>query len=324
MAFIVAQQVAGHLHRGIENHPIGNLVRQGRIHPAFRARLAPAAHLLHSCDALIFDVEYPRCVVHRPAENAGIRQKGLVRCGIARAPAVILHTAHAFARHKVGPCAAYARRLDGLMSVYHHMVRCRRLHHLLEVADSRLAVARDSGVQAAAGVTRLYGGNAELLGPGHRALELILEAQVVPAGLVVGNQSHTLLARICRNAFHVKIRRGASKVKIRKGVRAAPCIVPTLEEYAVYVVCCSKIDVPQGLGCGGSVVLVAAPGLYAEVHPPPYAYVLHRAYPADVPDGAGLIQIENERRIHEPDGTACYLHRTPGAYKGPGHHGLEA
>ena len=122
---------------------------------ALGAGTAPAAELRLALDGLIFDVEDARRVIHRTAQQARVRQDDRMGRRIALAPAVVLHAADTFPGHEVGPGAAQAGRLDGLVTIDHDLPFGRGLDHFLEMADADLAVAEHAVIEPAAGIARL-------------------------------------------------------------------------------------------------------------------------------------------------------------------------
>ena len=241
---------------------------------------------------------------------------------IARAPAVVLHAADAFPGHEVGPGAAQAGLLDDFVAVHHDLAFGGLLDHLLEVADTGLAVARSAAGQAATGIAGLHRVDAQRGVPVQGALQLVLEAEVIAAGLVVGDQVNSLLAGVRGHFRHVIVRRRAREVEVRHRVGIVPRVVPALEQDALDVVGGGKVDVAHRIFRRRTVAF-PAPGLDTQMQAPPHADVLHRLDPGDIREGAGLVEVQDEGRIDEAHGGMGNLDRPPGGLESAGDQGDE-
>ena len=322
MALVVLQQVAGHLHRRVQDHPVRHLLRQRGVLGEIGARPAPGAELRLALDTRVLDVEHARRIVHRAAQQARVREDDRMGRRIARAPAVVLHTADAFPGHEVGPGAAQAGLLDDLVPVHHDLPLGGLLDHLLEVADTGLAVARGAAGQAAAGIAGLHRVNAQRSVPIQGALQLVLEAEVIAASLVVGDEVNPLLAGVRGHFRHVIVRRRAREVEVGHRVGIVPRVVPAFEQDALDVVGGGKVDVAHRI-LRRRAVAFPAPGLGAQVQTPPHADVLHRLDPGDIRQGAGLVQVQDEGRVDEAHGAMGDLDRPPRGLESAGDHGDE-
>ena len=305
MPLVVLNHVGGHLHGRIENHPVGNLLGEGRIDAARPlVQVVPLAAAGRISRIFEEDVECAGRVVHRTAQQAREGEHHRMRRGIAVAPGVPLHAAGPLARHHVGPRTADAAILDGLVGVDRHAVARRRLDHLLVVAHAVLA-------GETAGVARLEVVHPVVRIPGHRLLELPFVVGDVAARLVVADDFDAPLGGIARHLIHVEVGIGPREVERLAAAPALPAFVPPLEQHPLDVVRRGEVDVALGILGRGAVAFVHRPALDPEVHAPPDADVLHRTNPARVLDFAGFVQVENQPRINQPHRLVGQLHRTP-------------
>ena len=129
--------------------------------------------------------------------------------------------------------------------------------------------------------------------PGKGLVELTLVVDHVASRLVVTDEAHPFLTGILRNLLHVKVSKGLGVIKELRTSPVFPTGIPSLKKNRFYAVACGKVDVLDGVLGSGAVSVTHHPALNAEVHAPPYAYILHRADPVGRIKGTGLIKIED-------------------------------
>ena len=293
MVLVVLQQVAGHLHRRIEDDPVRHLLGKRRVLAALGARPAPCAELRLALDTRVFDIEHARRIVHRAAQQARVGQDDRVGRRIARTPAVVLHAPDTFPGHEVRPCTTQAGLLDDFVSIHHDLPPGGIFDHLLKMTDTGLAVTGCTAVQAAAGIAGLHRMDAQRGIPVQGTLQLVFEPEVIAAGLVVGNQVNSLLSGVRGHFFHVIVRGRTREVEVWKRVGIPPGVIPALEEDALDVVGGGKIDIAHRV-IRRRAVPFPAPGFDTQVQAPPHADVFHRLDPGDIRQGARLVQIQDE------------------------------
>ena len=138
----------------------------------------------------------------------------------------------------------------------------------------------------------------------------------------MGNQRHALGTGVSSHFLHVVIRRRTGKIEIGKRIGAPPGVVPTLEQDTLDVVGGGKVDIPHRI-LRRRTVAFPAPGFHAQVQAPPNADIFHGLDPGDIVDRAGLVQVQDQRRVHQAHGTAGDLDGSPGGLEGAGDQGDE-
>src|SRR5690606_33078586 len=235
-----------------------------------------------------------------------------------------LHAARTLARDPVRVRAAQAGVLDRLVGVDGDLPLRRGLDHaqvvvahplaLVPLAHhraSRLVLALDvTGVADVAGLDHVHAG-ARVQVEGRLQLAFVMADRA--GGFVVADQVHALAGGVSGQFRQVEVRGGAGEVEapaVGEPV-AVPARVPAFHQHAAEAVLRGEVDVAAGIGGGRAVPGAGAPGLLLQVQRPPHAHVLGRLEPADVADGVGLVEVEDQAGLDQVTGTLADLDRAP-------------
>ena len=146
----------------------------------------------------------------------------------------------------------------------------------------------------------------------------------VAAGLVVHPQLYVFLLCVGCDAVDVEVGIGFHVVEMLIAAPVLPTFVPPLEEHALQVVGHSEVDIAEGIFSGGSVARAHHPGLSAEVHSPPDAYIFLRLDPRGVGYLTRLVEVQYQSGVDQIHCRTADLHRAPGGGELSGHVSLHA
>ena len=332
VGLVVLGEVGGHLQGGVEGDVKSQLVADGVAHEV----AVPGGVALH------VGFEDAGGVVHRATLEACEGQDG----GVAGVDAAAELGAHgALVADHVGPCAAEARGAHGLVGVDHNVVLGGLDNGAVVVVDDGLAVVVLAVGHDVAHIAALDGIVAilvhEVVGPLHKAL-VVGDRR---GALVVHDEADALLVSVFVQRRQVEVGVGGEEVEDIVLVLAVPVLpadVPPFDEEGVETVGGGKVDVASHVGVVGPVAAVGlglavvgdgalqrrrqrgvagqahggevvgvAPGAVVADHLPPHTHVLHGVYPADILQGARLVEVEDEARAQHIGGLVAHLDGAP-------------
>ena len=298
-------QIDRHLHRAVEHHIERQLVGQRRGDAVVRPGRA------------IVEMDDAGRIVERPRQEPGEGQDRSVVRGVAavRAAAIIFLSPRAFAAQQIGPGAAQAGVLDGVVREDGVMVPRRRLHDLLQALDRILAIGPFGLVQTRPDIAQFDRPHAVAVIIVERGFELAQIIPHLPAGFVMADQVHPLGTRMSRHLGHIEGGLRAVEQEARMAVLPpfghVPADIPSLDQYALDPVRRRPVDIGFGLGGGRAQLRPRLPGQQAGMHRPEDADIFLRLHPGHVAQPVGLVEVEDDGRVRQMRRIRGHHHHPP-------------
>ena len=175
-----------------------------------------------------------------------------------------------------------------------------------------IGIARNNpaSVRDIAGLHRV---DAEFAIKRHRVIKLALVDIDIATRFVMADDAHALLARVPSDFSDVEIGIGGGEVVVAPIAEpiAVPAKVPTFDQHAAETMLGGEIDMAFGVCRRGAVFFARCPTALIEVHFPPDADVFVWDHPADIAQGVGLVEVEDQRAFEQARRAIGNLYRAP-------------